>query len=789
MNKRSLRKCLWISGLLLGVVFQNQGCSSPFSATQNLSSLGSQGGGAPTLPLSVEAGSDAELIMPNRSVQLAPTVTGALVSALWTQTSGPGAVTFTDPSSAQTFATFPAPGAYELQLTVTGTSEVKSDTVRVRITAVPSGPDFVLQADNQGSWKPGVDVGVDGGINQYLAGGARDRAVTGRVLNMVTDFGADPTGVVDVKSAVVAALSAAVTGDVLYFPAGTFLFKGGFIYSGYKDNITIRGAGPRATLFRLSTTQPIFIFNDPGTPNGTYSQEVTGAKTKGTSVLTVADATGYEVGRRALITYENEDDSARITSGANPVWTSAGFPNIRSNLVIVKEVTATTIKIDPPLVTDSTYLKTHIGTHPGGIQGSDGWGFEDFSVSFDSANHPSRFASIGASTGTWFYNIHFKDFSRRSSNGSCIGMGLCYKCEIRKNRFTALPGSSSDGAIETGANSSIVIADNIFEGDFGTSIYDSGNSSHNLIAYNYSKDSMLSIFHNAHPSLNLIEGNVGPSHQSDGYHGSSSNNTIYRNWFYSPFGVILNRFKRDYVIAGNVFGHDGVTSYGGISFGNPNMGNGAADGFAGPMGTSTRVGSIDYSQPGYGFNTYVIQARDVSAGDFWQDWNVTGTLINRFSDTEGLFMMSGGKWFVGASATGAAQIYTTVHWNNKVERMSLGSVISVSGYSVRISFPSGRLPAAGTAFTVYFGPAGWQERDLDVEASTLVTHNYGSKANGGGAVQSPTASRLPASLAYTVRPSWWNDDGFTGIWPPIDPNAAVFSPSIIPAGARYLASP
>jgi hypothetical protein len=52
-----------------------------------------------------------------------------------------------------------------------------------------------------------------------------------------------------------------------------------------------------------------------------------------------------------------------------------------------------------------------------------------------------------------------------------------------------------------------------------------------------------------------------------------------------------------------------------------------------------------------------------------------------------------------------------------------------------------------------------------------------------------TTSALPYSLAYSSRPEWWNDDDFTGNWPPVDPAAPVFSPDIIPAGARYLKSP
>jgi hypothetical protein len=787
------RLILMYSLSALAITSVGQGCGTPFNSVLQQNPSPSLGGVTPPTPpgnntFDVEAGADVDLSLPNRSAQLTAVANGNFLSVAWSQISGPGTVTFSSVSALQTFVTFPGAGAYELQVAATGALSTATDTLRVRVTSTPNGTTFAVPSDNQGQWRPGIDVGVEGGIHQYLVGGVNDRAVKGRVLNIVTQYNGDPTGAQNVKPAVLAALNDAQPGDVIYFPAGTFTFREGFIYSGYKEDITIRGAGVGLTTLHGSTSGPIFIFSEPGEANGSSVQEILSAKTKGLNTITVADASGYSAGRRATILYENEDNPARIIAGANPVWTSAGWPNARQTQVMVQAVAGNTITIDPPLVTNAGPLKAWIGTHPNAPQGTNGWGFEDFTVTADRNNHPTAFAIVGSTAGTWFYNIHFKDFSRNSSNGSWIKMG-CYRCEIRRCRFDAVPGSSSDGAIETGGNSNVMIVDNIFSGDFGNAIYDSGNSTNTYIAYNYAVGTGLSIFHNAHPSLNLVEGNVGPTHQSDGYHGSSSNNTFYRNWLYSGFGVILNRFKRDYVIVGNVFGHEGVTAFGGISYGNPNMGNGAADGFAGPTGGSVNAGMPDYLQPGYGPNTYLIKPEDISVGDFWVDWNVTGTLVQRLSDTEAVFTMSGGNWFLGPSQTGGSQIYPAVHWNNKLNRATWGTVTNVSGLNITISWGPGTvLPQQGTSVQVYFGPAGWQERDLDVQASSTEAHNFNSKMSGGE-ISNPLPNALPASLAYSSKPTWWNDNGFTGSWPPVDPNAPVFSPSIIPAGARYLASP
>ena len=104
----------------------------------------------------------------------------------------------------------------------------------------------------------------------------------------------------------------------------------------------------------------------------------------------------------------------------------------------------------------------------------------------------------------------------------------------------------------------------------------------------------------AHGSFNLYEGNVAPRFQCDGYHGSASHDTAFRNWFHGTstktdqfwICVNLNRFTRCYNIVGNVLGRkghawlyevretsDSATSKHFIySLGFPNMGNGWSNG-------------------------------------------------------------------------------------------------------------------------------------------------------------------------------------------------------------------
>jgi hypothetical protein len=124
----------------------------------------------------------------------------------------------------------------------------------------------------------------------------------------------------------------------------------------------------------------------------------------------------------------------------------------------------------------------------------------------------------------------------------------------------------------------------------------------NVIAYNYMRDNETNGIqgcsfdsnHGCHPVMSLYEGNVGGQFQSDGYHGSASHDTLYRNYFHgmNEGGVTENskcvdlcRWTLNYTLIGNVLGTDVNKIYDQTQdnysystpvlyrFGYPNMGN------------------------------------------------------------------------------------------------------------------------------------------------------------------------------------------------------------------------
>jgi len=98
-----------------------------------------------------------------------------------------------------------------------------------------------------------------------------------------------------------------------------------------------------------------------------------------------------------------------------------------------------------------------------------------------------------------------------------------------------------------------------------------GGCSGNVVGYNYCADidtgseiagGDISVNHGPHNMMNLFEGNVGVMFQSDGYFGSASHNTVFRNCFSGAHSkltqglraVALNRWSYDFNVVGNVLG-------------------------------------------------------------------------------------------------------------------------------------------------------------------------------------------------------------------------------------------
>lgn len=609
--------------------------------------------------------------------------------------------------------------------------------------------DYALPAANQGTWTPGGTVGVIGGIDQFRVGGASAR--TNLIDVSAAPYNADKTGVTACQSAIQAALDAAGANDVIYLPAGTYKLTSYIYIEAADSNKTFRGDGD-ATVIYGSTANSLFSFAGGGYASREEAQTITGTKTKGATALAITDASIYPVGTLCTVLVENEEDGTRILAGAPPTWSNSGFRDIRSVLsrVTASNTTTDVITVHPPLPWDCTAYATRVEKGSLDVR-IYRMGFEDFKVTYDAANHPPFAISMDHGVECWAYNITMPEWKKSTSSGSVINMDYSHRCEVRRCDFRTLaPGTySDDGAIQLLNSSCILIEDNIAVG-WDSGLYNSGKTYNCLVAYNYF-DCDIGAYpgHNGHNSMDLYEGNVMPSFQLDGYHGSGSHMSFYRNWLYNA-GPYLNRFMYYIAMAGNVYGKDGVTT-GSPSYGNPNIGN---SGYTGAANHFT--------------------------GDPHADWLIPGALTTRTSDTTGTITAVGGDFDASDGGTGR---YITLFWSGGARYQM--PMDSRAGQVLTVSAGFGDvLPTAGTAITKMFVFAqGYQELDNGVAYTASRTENYVSSAGGTGSLEYATADTLPDSLAHSSKPAYFG----VLAWPPVDPNSVGgLSVESIPAGYRFV---
>jgi hypothetical protein len=328
-----------------------------------------------------------------------------------------------------------------------------------------------------------------------------------------------------------------------------------------------------------------------------------------------------------------------------------------------------------------------------------------------SSKTPHGLIGMGQGYGCWVKNV-----AVRNAPNYHVSVDGCVQCEVRHctmaKRKAAL-GPNGAGIL-VGVTSFCLFEDNAIAETFPH--VEVNGSSGNVVAYNYCDDTgiqgdllgcTINSNHGAHSCFNLYEGNYAPKFQSDGYHGSASHDTVFRNWFHGTSTkteqfwvcVNLNRFTRCYSIVGNVLGrkgdgwlYDNAENGFGYDqhfiyiFGMPNMGNG---GFSG--------GKV---QP--------------SKGTYWADW----------------------------------------------EKL--------------LAADRGKGP----------GPGGFQEIDLDVQATTLLKGNYNCRDNGVPESEALGGGALPKSLYLKAKPAWFGDLN----WPPFGPDTD-FEKNKLPAQVRFKAMP
>jgi hypothetical protein len=378
-----------------------------------------------------------------------------------------------------------------------------------------------------------------------------------------------------------AAIAACPSGQVVYLSAGTYSL--GQITFGARSGVTLRGAGAGKTVIQPTVSygichRMIEFLESAGIA-------VSSGYTKGSTVIALASApTSHFIAGNLIVIAENPSPN-KWGTGIGTYYRT-GFPsgsnvyNLTSTRIFhhtnrIVSVSGNSIVLAAPLPLDfsaALNVKAYAQTSdtPTSL-----CGVENLTLDCtDTRNYPILFAGADR---CWVKNVEIKNV-----NGADIGQikfDWCFQCEIRRcyiHDTTGYP-SQTDGqgsSFNYGTCNSLLI-DNI--ADNVACLNQSNGASGNAYLYNYARDILryniymhgLNINHGGHGYMNLVEGNIIPSFNNDGYHGSGSHSVLFRNNINglctdtAPQRKIINLCRGSYFqsIVGNIIGDSSWEPY------------------------------------------------------------------------------------------------------------------------------------------------------------------------------------------------------------------------------------
>jgi pectate lyase-like protein len=434
-------------------------------------------------------------------------------------------------------------------------------------------------------WNPGIP----GGIPKAAAIHATiDAAKYG-------DGRADATG--PINAAIQSAGDAAGPGRlrVVYLPPGTYRTTG--IVNLNRSHVVLRGAGRELTRIRFegspgSGAQAIRI--GVFWPEYHPPVDVVGSVPKGARNLTVADASGLQVGD--VVQIDQLDDPSYVKIGdqiygkrgprpldVNGPTSPGGYRSVGQQLEIASK-TGNTLGLAGPthIAFDAAFspqvFKT--ATARANEPGTRYLGLEDLAVTGGQNNNVFLLNVAFA----WVKNVESDGDPANGPGveGAHVALVHAYRCEVRGSYVHHArkiePGGGAYGIALGTQSSDNLVEDNIVV-RLNKPIVLSGTGGGNVVAYNYVDDAFIAYHatwqetaidanHGAFPHYDLIEGNWAPNVAADSTHGNSGWQTFFRNYATgmntgvprtaNVRAVGIDGFNREYNVVGNVLLRPGL---------------------------------------------------------------------------------------------------------------------------------------------------------------------------------------------------------------------------------------
>lgn len=383
-----------------------------------------------------------------------------------------------------------------------------------------------------------------------------------------------------------AAISSCQSGQVVYLNAGTYNLTSGLMFNA-KSNVTLRGAGPDATLLKFTgsvgcvlASADVCVYVSSVSPtNPDYTANWTAGYAQGATSITLSSTAGLAVG--TLLNLDQRNDSS---TDNGQLWQCVDYPYCategdsgldRPGRTQGQQVTVTSINGATVGITPGLYMPNwRSGQSPGAWWADttiSGVGIEDLSID-NSASNSMFNIQFGGARDSWVKNVR----SINSDRAHVLGYSSA-RITVRDSYFygTRNALSQSYGG-ELNMSSGWLFENNIYQHVTGP-MQPGQQGSGIVYGYNFAVDDyytgaswmQASAYHHA-AGINyvLFEGNDGISSTADAIHGTSHFMTAFRNFWpgWEP-GKSLQTipfhnyaFNRYFNVIGNVLGRAGYHS-------------------------------------------------------------------------------------------------------------------------------------------------------------------------------------------------------------------------------------
>lgn len=369
--------------------------------------------------------------------------------------------------------------------------------------------------------------------------------------------GLDSTGASNVAEDIQAAITACPSNQVVLLPAGTFRLDTAINVDHSQDGVTLRGAGMGQTVLMCyqSSGYGAIELGTSDYPGPPPTINITSGATAGSTNVVCDSTSGVIVGGIVRIGQISPDY----------VFNTGPGTNLQFSVHFVLSTNASEMSFRPALPLTLTN-SPHVAKYTQLLRGVS---IEDVTVNLSGASVAAIFGYQVAES--WFDNIEITGSTTRQMWFYYLVGSEIRNCYTHSTR-TSGPGHEGID-LSVGSCWNLVENNVAISGGYPAIILGDGSGGcvGNVVAYNWAdhidsgstvSGAAFSVNHGPHNMFNLFEGNIGEMFQSDGYFGSASHNTLFRNNFTGTFAssniwqraVDLCRWSYYFNAAANVLG-------------------------------------------------------------------------------------------------------------------------------------------------------------------------------------------------------------------------------------------